>query len=151
MADCSPANQIVQLLKHVHLATRKAFDEAFAEYGLTGPQAEMIRHICYQEGIEQRTLQERLGITSPTLTGIVDGLVERDLVERRVSPDDARVKQLFATCKGRALGNTLPRTLAHVEDRMLEGFSAAERALFQDWLARVAANLHAADDDHVCG
>lgn len=150
MSTQNNADLIIQLFKRIHLGTRKAFDEAFAEYGLTGPQAEMIRHICHQEGIEQRTLQDRLGITSPTLTGIIDGLVERDMVERRVSPEDARVKQLFMTCKGRALGNHLPNTLARVEARLLEGFSLSERALLQDWLTRLAANLNVADDDHVC-
>lgn len=142
--------QIVQLFKRIHLGARRAFDEALAEYGLTGPQAELIAHICMGDGIEQRAIQERLGITSPTLTGIVDGLVERDLVERRVSPEDARVKQLFLTARGRALSDSLPLTQQRVAARLLEGFSAAECSLLKDWLARVAENLDA-QDDHLCG
>jgi DNA-binding MarR family transcriptional regulator len=146
MANSGSVTAIIQLFKRVHLGTRRAFDEALAAYGLTGPQAEMIGMICHQDGIEQRTLQERLGITSPTLTGIVDGLVERELVERRLSHDDARVKQLFLTDKGRTVGDRLPATLSDVEARLLEGFSPAERALLQDWLGRVAANLNAEED-----
>jgi DNA-binding MarR family transcriptional regulator len=143
-------SQIIQLLKRIHLGARRAFDEALAEYGLTGPQGELIGQICGSDGIEQRTIQERLGITSPTLTGIVDGLVERELVERRVSPDDARVKQLFLTARGRMLSESLPLSQQQVAARLLSGFSAAECSLLRDWLGRVAGNLDA-HDDGACG
>jgi DNA-binding MarR family transcriptional regulator len=150
VASRSITNQIVHLLKRVHLGTRRAFDDALAEYGLTGPQAEMIGQICGQDGIEQRTLQERMGITSPTLTGIVDGLVERGLVERRVSHEDARVKQIFLTSKGHGLDGVLPGTMEQVAARLLAGFSPSECALLHDWLIRVATNLDV-EDDGPCG
>jgi DNA-binding MarR family transcriptional regulator len=150
VASRSTNSQIIHLLKRVHLGTRRAFDEALAEYSLTGPQAEMIGQICMQDGIEQRTLQERMSITSPTLTGIIDGLVERGFVERRVSHEDARVKQLFLTPKGHGLDDVLPTTLDHVAARLLAGFSPSECALLQDWLSRVATNLNA-DSDEMCG
>jgi DNA-binding MarR family transcriptional regulator len=88
-------------------------------------------------------LQERLGITSATLTGIVDGLVERELVERQLSVDDARVKQLFLTERGEALSAELLRTGQGVEARLLDGFSVAEQALLRDWLRRMAHNVGA--------
>jgi MarR family transcriptional regulator for hemolysin len=150
LATGGVSSQIVQLFKRIHLGARRAFDEALAEYGLTGPQAELIGQICMCDGIEQRTIQERLGITSPTLTGIIDGLVERDMVERRISPDDARVKQLFLTPHGRQVSESLPLTQQLVAARLLNGFSAAECSLLKDWLSRVAENLDAHDDGH-CG
>jgi MarR family transcriptional regulator for hemolysin len=150
VANRGVSGQIIQLFKRIHLGARRAFDEALAEHGLTGPQAELIGQICMSDGIEQRAIQERLGITSPTLTGIVDGLVERELVERRVSPDDARVKQLFLTPHGREVGASLPLTQQQVAARVLSGFSTAECSLLKDWLGRVAANLDA-HDDGPCG
>lgn len=150
MVDKGVQSQIVQLFKRIHLGARRAYDEALAEHGLTGPQAELTAIICIHNGIEQRVLQEQIGVTSPTLTGIIDGLVERGLVERRVSPDDARVKQIFLTARGQTLGEAMPLVQRQVAGRLLDGFSAAECSLLKDWLVRVAENLDAPDDNH-CG
>jgi DNA-binding MarR family transcriptional regulator len=139
MTDCS-YNPIF-LLKRLHLATRKTFDEALAKHGLTAAQFEILQHVRRQDGLEQRILQERLGITSATLTGIVDGLVDRQLLTRRPSPEDARVKQLFLTDKGLALDTQVEAVLGHVQERLLEGFSSAEIALLQDWMQRMIANM----------
>jgi DNA-binding MarR family transcriptional regulator len=141
MADIVAHDNLPLLVKRVHLAIRRAFDEALSAHGITGPQADVLRFVSFQAGVEQRAIQERLGITSATLTGIVDGLVERELVERRLSVEDARVKQLFLTPAGCALSKGLCGLVGEVEARLLEGFSAAERALLRDWLRRMAQNV----------
>ncbi len=46
-----------------------------------------------EDGLEQRILHEQLGVTSPTLTGVIDGLVRSGYVERRPYPEDGRVRQ----------------------------------------------------------
>jgi MarR family transcriptional regulator for hemolysin len=137
------SDNLLLVLKRVQLAIRRAFDEELASHGVTGPQAEILRHVSRQDGLEQRTLQERLGVTSATLSGILDGLVERELIERRLSPEDARVKQLFLTPGGTAVSERLCAAVGAVEARLLYGFSPAEQALLQDWLRRLAHNLGA--------
>lgn len=139
-SDCS---DLLLLVKRVHLNVRRAYDTAFAAHGLTGPQANILRAIWQNNAIEQRALHEQLGITSPTLTGIVDGLVERKLVVRRVSDDDARVKQLMLTAQGRAVSEELATLMPRIEEQIVAGFSASEQALLRDWLHRIACNLDA--------
>jgi DNA-binding MarR family transcriptional regulator len=141
---------LLLLLKRLHLGTRRAFDEALVAYGLTGPQVEILRQVWQCAGLEQRALQDRLGVTSATLTGIIDGLVERELAERRLSPDDARVKQLFLTPQGQAVGAELAGIMQAVEDRLVQGFTAAEQALMRDWLSRMVQNLGTCNGDGNC-
>jgi DNA-binding MarR family transcriptional regulator len=134
-------NQLVPLIKRVHLAIRRAYDDAFAAHKLTGPQANVLRFVWLRDGIEQRELQELVGVTGATLTGIIDGLVERELVERRLSPEDARVKQLFLTGRGRAVSDELSGIMVRLHAQLVSGFSPAEQALLGDWLQRMAANM----------
>jgi DNA-binding MarR family transcriptional regulator len=141
---------LLLLLKRLHLGTRRAFDEAFAAYGVTGPQVEILRQVWQCPGVEQRVLQERLGVTSATLTGIIDGLVERELAERRLSPEDARVKQLFLTPQGAAVGAELAAIMRSVEERLVQDFSPAEQALMRDWLTRMVQNLGTCTGDAGC-
>ncbi|MBC8162997.1 MAG: MarR family transcriptional regulator [Roseiflexaceae bacterium] len=143
MEPTSACSELLLLVKRVHLAVRRAYDTAFAAHGITGPQAQALRAIWQHHAIEQRTLHEQLGVTSPTLTGIVDGLVERNLVMRQVSADDARVKQLVLTAHGRAVSEALAALMPRMEAQIIAGFSATEQALLCDWLGRVACNLDA--------
>jgi DNA-binding MarR family transcriptional regulator len=133
-------------LKRAYFAGKKAFDEALAEHGLTATQLELLRRVWQQDGVEQRVLQEDMGVSSPTLTGVVDRLVLHGLLERRPSPADARVKTLHLTEAGLAISDRLDAINAQAEARLLHGFSTAEVALLQQWLERMARNSDLNDD-----
>ncbi|HJZ49572.1 MAG TPA: MarR family transcriptional regulator [Roseiflexaceae bacterium] len=133
-------------LRRASLAMRKAVDDELHAHGLTGAQFEVLRQLWEHDRLELRSLQERLGITSPTLTGIVDGLVGRGLVERHLSLEDARVKQLCLTSPGRSLNDQICVAIERAHARLLAGFSPAEASLLKDWLQRIVANAGGGDD-----
>ncbi len=133
-------------LRRAVLAMRKAIDEELHSHDLSGAQFEVLRHLWQQDQQEQRTLQERLGVTPPTLTGIIDCLVERDLVARQASAEDARVKVLSLTSAGQSIEGELGAAMERVQERLLAGFSPSEAALLKDWLRRIAANMGMGDD-----
>lgn len=143
MEPISACSELLLLVKRVHLAVRRAYDSAFAAHGITGPQAQVLRAIWQHHAIDQRMLIDQLGVTSPTLTGIVDGLVERNLMMRQISADDARVKQFVLTLHGRAVSEAVTALMSLMEAQIMAGFSAAEQALLRDWLGRMACNLDA--------
>lgn len=134
------------LLKRAYLAARKALDEGLQEHHLTGSQFEVLRHVLREDGLEQRLLQERLRVSSATVTGLVDGLVQRSLVQRVQHAEDARVKLLFATDQGRAIEESIRQKAAQVEEQLMAGFSTGEQELLKEWLRRMAANLGSAAD-----
>ena len=140
-ATINVEDSLVFWLKKAYLAIRKEYDEELAKHELTYPQWEVVRMLCSQDGLEQRTIQQRLGIQSATLTGIVDGLVDNGMVERRLSPEDARVKQLHLTEQGQKIQRMGPEVLSRIDDRLSKEFSPAELALMKDWLRRVIDNL----------
>jgi DNA-binding MarR family transcriptional regulator len=128
-------------LKRAYLAMRRRIEEALQPLGLTAAQFDVIQLLLHDDGLEHRIMQDRLSITSPTLTNIVDVMVERGLVERRVSPDDARVKLLFLTPKVQELHQDLEVSNDLFLSTMFAGFSRSEAALFLDWLDRVTTNF----------
>jgi DNA-binding MarR family transcriptional regulator len=91
------------LLKRAYLATKKRMDEELAQFGLTSAQMDILMTLSHAGGsLEQRELQGQLCVTAPTITGVVDNLVARELVTRRLDVADARVKHLELTAAGRA-------------------------------------------------
>ena len=75
----------------------------------------------------------------------MDGLVDSGVVERRLSREDARVKQLYLTEQGTKMREMSPEVLGRIDQRLSEGFSAAEMMLLKDWLQRVVHNLEQTD------
>jgi DNA-binding MarR family transcriptional regulator len=132
------------VLKRTYLAMRKCIEEYMQPLGLTAAQFDIIQQLLHEDGLEHRVMQERLGMTSPTLTNIVDGLVERGFISRRISPDDARVKQLFLTPKAHELHDQLGEAGKKFVATMFDGFSAREIALFQEWLEQITTNFEKA-------
>lgn len=128
-------------LKRAYLALRRRMDEVLLPLGVTAAQFDVLQQLFHEDGLEHRVLQERLAVSSPTLTTIVDGLVARGMVERRISAEDARVKQLFLLPKAHALHDQLGVINAQFIGAMFAGFSPSEAGLFLDWLDRVADNL----------
>ena len=128
-------------LKRTYMCMRNAFDEELSEFNLTTSQFEILGYLYQTDGLEQKQLQICTGVRAATLTGILDKLETRDLISRIPSDEDGRAKIVRMRPEGAALFAQLFDTMHRFEDKMLLGFSIAERALLTDWLERVAANL----------
>lgn len=73
------------------------------ELGLSIPQFDLLTTLTEKEGLSQQELAERLYVTKGNVSGLLDRMVEADLVERRPIPGDRRSNALYLTRKGRDL------------------------------------------------
>lgn len=71
--------------------------------GLSIPQFDLLSTLTEREGLSQQELAERLYVTKGNVSGLLDRMVEADLVERRSIPGDRRSNALYLTQKGRDL------------------------------------------------
>ena len=71
--------------------------------GLSIPQFDLLSTLTEREGLSQQELAERLYVTKGNVSGLLDRMVEAELVERRAIPGDRRSNALHLTAKGRAL------------------------------------------------
>ncbi len=71
--------------------------------GLTVAQFDGLANLYVGDGITQQELAERLLVTKGNVTGLVNRLSERSLVERRLHPQDRRANTVHLTAQGRAL------------------------------------------------
>lgn len=80
---------------------------AFKPFGLTPPQAFMLRVILEKPQSYQNALAKEMNITKPTASRGLDGLEKLGLIERRPSPDDAREIEVHPTRKAKAMKDGL--------------------------------------------
>ncbi len=80
-----------------------------------------------------RRLARRLKCEPSNVTGIVDRLEARGLVERQPDPADRRVKVAAATSEGRRVARSLRESLRFAREP-LAGLSEGERVALRDAL-----------------
>lgn len=64
---------------------------------LTMQQVRVLGHVTKDRGIAGHELGDRLGVSAPTASGLIDRLVEKGLITRVDDPDDRRVRRLHPT------------------------------------------------------
>jgi DNA-binding MarR family transcriptional regulator len=77
--------------------------------GLSMPQFICLRALRHGP-MSAGQLAQRFGVSRPTITRMVDGLVKKGLVERHVDPEDRRVAMTSLTTAGRALHESAEAT-----------------------------------------
>lgn len=138
-------SKAILYLKRTYIVMRKGLDERLSEYNLTTSQFEILGYLYQTQGMEQQQLQVCSGITSATLTGILETLENREYLTRKPSGSDGRAKVVYLTAFGESVFAQLIDLVHEFENDMLKGFSPAERALLADWLQRIASNLGDSD------
>lgn len=89
--------------------------------GLSVPQFRTLGFVGRQAGASLSAAAEHMGLTLPSMSVLVDGLVARKLVARAPDPRDRRRVTLTLTPRGRTL---LERTYREAEARLAERLSA---------------------------
>jgi DNA-binding MarR family transcriptional regulator len=91
------AEQIEHDLGAIRRALRRPLDAEVAKGELTAPQTLVIREVVRSDGINLRDLSRVVNLAHSTVSGIVDRLEMRGLIERRSDPTDGRFSCIYAT------------------------------------------------------
>jgi len=123
------AQQIDLDLKAIREVLRQPAESEFARSGLTGPQRSVMEVLVYSDGLSLKDLSRRLGLAHSTVSGIVDRLAKRGLVERHHPETDSRLTiEAVSPQVRRFMRHTLPALRLHPLAEALSRARPAERA-----------------------
>jgi MarR family transcriptional regulator, organic hydroperoxide resistance regulator len=125
-------------MRDLMLRQRSAMLAIASEFELSPPQLFALRALEPGEPAPMSGLAGILRCDASNVTGIVDRLEDRGLVERRAAPHDRRVKHLVLTDDGAALRERLAARMDEPPEGFLE-LSPAEARALRDVLRKVAA------------
>ena len=138
------ALQIERDLRAIREIIRRPLDAEFARGNLTGPQQSAMRALINSEGMSLKELSAQLGLAHSTVSGIVDRLEARGLIERRPDESDGRLTRVGVTAAVRNfVRKTMPELSAHPlaealrrarpsdRRRIIDGVQALRKALEQ--------------------
>lgn len=133
----SAAEEIAEQISELHRRLVGYIDGQIAGLGLTLPQAFVLHQLDAPLAMSQ--VAERLHCDASNVTGIVDRLEARGLVERQVRAGDRRVKEIALTTEGRKVKRQVKRMLMGTPG--IGELNSREQSALRDLLERALAGL----------
>jgi DNA-binding MarR family transcriptional regulator len=127
--------EVIELIGGAVARYHAEYESAAADHALTGAQARVLTLLA-RDATPMRKIADQLQCEPSNVTGIVDRLEARGLVERRPDPADRRVKVAVATSRGRATADNLRGSLDFAREPLAD-LSPLERRVLRDLLARM--------------
>jgi MarR family transcriptional regulator, organic hydroperoxide resistance regulator len=136
MAERHRQEEIVRLVLELSKTLVSHYQARLAELNLTSPQAMLLHQL--DDPLPMNEVAGKLHCDPSNVTGIVDRLEGRGLIERQHLTKDRRVKHLALTAEGRRLRRRVETVLSSAPG--LSTLPAADQAALQDLLERSLAS-----------
>jgi DNA-binding MarR family transcriptional regulator len=112
-----------------------------ARLGVTGPQRLVIRIVGRFPGISPGEVADILKVHKSTLTGVLQRLEKRGLIERKASPDDRRRSLVWLTAAGQKVNAVRAGTVEAALRRAMNRLDTDNLAAAEEVLTIFAAEL----------
>jgi DNA-binding MarR family transcriptional regulator len=97
---------------------------------LTVTQLRLMAHLREQEGLSNAELAERLYVTRPSVSALLERLERSGYIRREVSPNDRRGINIWLEPKGREISENYRDEIRDYVGRLFESMSAPDVATF---------------------
>ena len=122
----------------IRRALRKPLETEMARGELTVPQTAVMRVVVRRGGVSLKDLSGEVSLAHSTVSGIVDRLEKRGMVERRADPEDGRTSRIYPTAVvAEFVREQIPRLSRGPIEDALERATSAERAAIGEALRRL--------------
>ncbi|MEQ2455793.1 MarR family winged helix-turn-helix transcriptional regulator [Flavonifractor hominis] len=109
--------------------------------GLTAGQPKVLDYLGLHDGSVQKDIALGCQIDPATLTGLLNRMEEKGLIQRRTEDGNRRSLHVYLTQLGWEKQREVRRTLDQLEQRVLSGLDEKQRAYLLEGLLRVCKEL----------
>lgn len=138
----APAAEAWSLIVGLVFASRPRFFALASEFDLTPTQLRALKELQPDREVPMSALASHLFCDASNVTGIVDRLEARGLIERRPSAEDRRVKMLRVTPEGARVREVLVERMSEPPPAIAQ-LSAEDQRTLRDLLRKAEANAEA--------
>lgn len=129
------------LIKQLHFIHQQRMNQIFSEFDLTAAQTFTLIFLfrSHEKGISvnQKDIENEMEISNPTVTGILNRLEHKGLIERVACHHDARAKNIVVTEKAMEIDKQLRKKFREADEEMVASLSDKEADQLKDMLVRM--------------
>ena len=145
-AISAQAEEMASDLSSIRRALRRPFEAEIAKGNLTVPQTGVMQVVVRSNGISLKDLSHAVSLAHSTVSGIVDRLEKRGLIERRPDEADGRISRIYPTeAVSEFVRDQIPALTRGPLDAALERATEAERTKISTALQLLRRLLETAD------
>lgn len=122
------------LVARLDRLVRSQLTEILEPFDLTVPQYTLLSVIEHRPGLSNAQLARRSYITAQAMHQVVNGLEDRGLIVRRVSPDHGRIQLTELTDDGMALLKACDEEVTSLEEQIFGGLGEKGERRLRDLL-----------------
>lgn len=128
------------LIRRLNQVSVSLFMEETAKNGfdMTPVQYAALIAVETKPGLDQATLASHIAYDRVTIGGVVDRLVQKELLRRETNPKDRRARELYLTDKGRDTLQEIRPIVWRTQTQLLDGLADDEREVFMALLRKAA-------------
>lgn len=132
------------LIRVLHCCCDQSMTENLEKMDLTASQGRLMGYIAHRKGAPTyaKDVEAALDLSHPTVSGLLSRLEQKGFIALETDPKDRRSKQIVLQEKGRACLEKMHQLMTEHEERIVRGFSPAEREQFRVLLQRAIENVH---------
>lgn len=130
------------LIRRLHQISTSVFQNGMKQFDhdCTPVQFAALNVIANNPNIDQATIAGLIAYDRATIGGVIDRLVAKELVSRRISRRDRRAKEIVLTQKGKSTLNAMMPIVEKLQTDMLVGLSKPEQVEFMRLAEKLAKN-----------
>lgn len=95
-------------------------------HNLTQAEFRCLRLFGTDESVNNKKIAERMNLSPSRLTRIIDGLVEKEYINREIDADDRRNMRVTLSRRGKHLVNQLNKAYVQIHDEILQDIDASQ-------------------------
>lgn len=122
------------LLTKAQSSVNLRLKEILAKEDITPVHCGVLNSLYREDGLSLKALSDELSVNASTMTGIIDRMSAKNLVERRPDPEDRRALAVFLLPKGRELEDYVTKTVYEANEQFLSEFSSKDKAALVKYL-----------------
>ncbi len=113
---------------------------------LTSGQPKILEYLLFHDGAVQKEIAEACYIEPATLTSVLLGMENKELVIRKNKEGNRRNLYVYLTDKGKNLANQIVEQFEQIEKRALSGLSGQDIESLNRMLAEICKNMKQRSD-----
>jgi len=130
------------LLMANHVLFQKALLAGIKDTKLTLGQPKVLDYLRNHDGAVQKEIAAACHIEPATLTSVLLGMENKELITRQMQNGNRRSLYVYLTGKGRELAERATLEFDKIEEKALYGFTDAEKEALNDFLTRIHENIN---------